>query len=56
MSAAIATRSSLVHAAEKFDVVALTETVAPDGNEIIFSGGFSQDRKHATDFAQARKK
>jgi hypothetical protein len=48
---------ALVDAAAKFDVVALTEIFAPDGNEIVFSGEFSQDRKHATDFAaQARKK
>ncbi len=47
----------LVDAAEKFDVATLTEIFGPDGNDIIFSGEFAQDRKHAADFAaQARKK
>src|SRR5689334_21095484 len=35
----------LVSAAEKFDVVALTEIFGPDGNDIVFSGEFAQDRK-----------
>ena len=48
---------ALVNAAEKFDVVALTEIFGPDGNDIVLSGEFAQDRKHAADFAaQARKK
>ena len=47
----------LVNAAEKFDVPTLTEIFGPDGNDIILSGEFSQDRKHAADFAaEARKK
>src|SRR4051812_10360420 len=47
----------LVNAAEKFDVATLTEIFGPDGNDIVLSGEFSQDRKHAADFAaQARKK
>jgi hypothetical protein len=48
---------TLVDAAEKFDVVALTQIFGPDGNDIVFSGEFAQDRKHAADFAaEARKK
>ena len=48
---------ALVNAAEAFDVTALTEIFGPDGKEIVFSGEFAQDRKHATEFAaQARKK
>jgi len=48
---------ALVDAAEKFDVDALTEIFGPDGNDIVLSGEFAQDRKHATDFAaEARKK
>ena len=47
----------LVDAAEKFDVATLTEIFGPDGNDIIFSGEFAQDRKHAAEFAaQALKK
>ena len=48
---------ALVDAAESFDVAALTSIFGPDGNDIVFSGEFSQDRKHAADFAaQAREK
>jgi hypothetical protein len=48
---------ALVAAAERFDVVTLTKIFGPDGNDIIFSGEFAQDRKHAADFAaQAREK
>jgi hypothetical protein len=48
---------ALVDAAEKFDVAALTQIFAPDGDDVVFSGEFAQDRKHATDFAaQAREK
>src|SRR5205823_10731897 len=48
---------ALVNAAEKFDVTALTEIFGPDGDGIVFSGEFAQDRTHATDFAaQAREK
>ena len=48
---------ALVDAAENFDVAALTSIFGPDGNDIVFSGEFSQDRKHAADFAaQARQK
>ena len=42
---------ALVNAAEKFDVVALTEIFGPDGDDVVFSGEFVQDRKLAADFA-----
>src|SRR5690242_13085198 len=48
---------ALVDAAERFDVAALTQIFGPDGSDIVFSGEFAQDRKHAADFAaQAREK
>src|SRR4029434_4745433 len=48
---------ALIEAAENVDVAALTSIFGPDGNEIVFSGEFSQDRKHAANFAaQARQK
>src|SRR5690242_3245210 len=48
---------ALVNAAEKFDVAALTEIFGPDGDDVVFSGEFSQDRKRAADFAvEAREK
>ena len=48
---------ALVDAAGKFDVVALTQIFGPGGDDIVFSGEFAQDRKHAADFAaQARQK
>ena len=48
---------ALVAAADKFDVPALCEIFGPDGDNIVFSGEFAQDRKHATDFAaEAREK
>src|SRR3954451_9243253 len=47
---------ALVEAAANFDVAALTSIFGPDGNDIVLSGEFSQDRKHAADFAaQARE-
>lgn len=47
----------LVPAAEKFDVAALTQIFGPEGSDIVLSGEFAQDRKHAADFAaEARKK
>lgn len=47
----------LVEAAEKFDVTALVEIFGTDGGDVVFSGEFAQDRKHATDFAaEAREK
>ena len=48
---------ALVNAAEKFDVAALTEIFGPDGDDVVFSGEFAQDRKRAADFAvEAREK
>ena len=48
---------ALVSAAEKFDVAALTEIFGPDGDDVVFSGEFAQDRKRAADFtAQAHEK
>jgi hypothetical protein len=48
---------ALIDAAAKFDVVALAHIFGPDGDNIVFSGEFPQDRKHAEDFvAQAREK
>jgi hypothetical protein len=41
----------LVDAAEKFDVATLAQIFGPDGEDIVFSGEFALDRKHATDFA-----
>jgi hypothetical protein len=41
---------ALVGAAEKFDVVALAQIFGPDAEDIVFSGEFAQDRKHAADF------
>ena len=38
---------TLVDAAEKFDVAALTQIFGPGGDDIVFSGEFAQDRKHA---------
>ena len=46
---------ALVDAAEKFDVVALTRIFGPEGDDVVFSGEFAQDRKHATDFAAEAK-
>jgi hypothetical protein len=49
--------NALVSAAGSFDVVALQQIFGPDGDDIIFSGEFAQDRKHAADFAaEARTK
>jgi len=41
----------LVAAAEKFDVRALEEIFGPDGDDIVLSGEFPQDRQRASDFA-----
>ncbi len=46
----------LIDAADKFDLVALAQIFGPDGDDIVFSGEFPQDRKHAADFVvQARE-
>src|SRR5580704_11104339 len=48
---------ALVEAADKFDVVALARIFGPGGEDVVFSGEFAQDRKHAADFAaEAREK
>jgi hypothetical protein len=48
---------ALVDAAERFDVAALAEIFGPQGDDIVFTGEFAQDRKQATDFAtKAREK
>src|SRR5580704_2762036 len=48
---------ALVEAADKFDVVALARIFGPGGEDVVFSGEFAQDRKHAADFAaEARQK
>jgi hypothetical protein len=41
----------LVDAAEKFDVVALAQIFGPNGQDVVFTGEFTQDRKRAADFA-----
>ena len=47
----------LIDAADKFDVLVLAQIFGPDGDDIVFSGEFPQDRRHAADFvAQAREK
>jgi hypothetical protein len=47
----------LVNAAEKFDVGILAQIFGPNGEDIVFSGEFAQDKKHAADFAaEAREK
>lgn len=48
---------ALVDAAEKFDVRALEEIFGPDGDDIVLSGEYPQDRQRAADFAdEARTK
>jgi len=48
---------ALVKAAENFDEVALMQIFGPDGEEIVFSGQYDQDRQDAANFAaQAREK
>jgi hypothetical protein len=48
---------ALVDAAERFDVRALEEIFGPNGDDIVLSGEYPQDRQRASDFAaQAREK
>jgi len=48
---------ALVNAAETFNLTALAEIFGPDGDDVVFSGEFAQDRKRAADFAaEARQK
>jgi Protein of unknown function (DUF2950) len=42
---------ALVEAAKKFDVTALTEIFGPNGDDVVFTGEFAQDRRRAADFA-----
>jgi len=47
----------LIAAAEKFDVRALEEIFGPEGDDIVLSGEYPQDRQLAADFAvEAREK
>src|SRR6516225_7317148 len=49
--------NALVDAAEKFDVGALEAIFGPDGDDIVLSGEYPQDRQRASDFAaEAREK
>ena len=48
---------ALVGAADKFDVPVLQELFGSEGDDIIFSGEYAQDRQRAVDFAaEAREK
>ena len=48
---------ALIEAAEKFDVGVLEEIFGPDGDDIVLSGEYPQDRQRALDFAaEAREK
>lgn len=48
---------ALVDAAAKFDESALVQIFGPGGDDVVFTGEYAQDRKHAADFAaQAREK
>jgi len=48
---------ALVDAAQKFDVGVLEEIFGPDGDDIVLSGEYPQDRQRASDFAaEAREK
>ncbi len=40
----------LIGAAEEFNVPVLMQIFGPDAEDVIFSGEFAQDRKHAADF------
>src|ERR1700757_2618329 len=48
---------ALIDAAEKFDVAELAYIFGPDGEDVVFSGEFAQDRQHAANFvAEAHEK
>jgi hypothetical protein len=48
---------ALVNAAENFDINALEEIFGPEGDDIVLSGEYPQDRQRAFDFAaEAREK
>jgi hypothetical protein len=47
----------LIEAADKFDVPKMTEIFGPEIENVIFTGEFAQDRKHAAEFvSEAREK
>jgi hypothetical protein len=47
----------LIKAAADFDVVTLDQIFGPEGRDVVFSGEYAQDKKHAADFAaQAHEK
>ena len=49
--------TAMVDAAEKFDVPALLRIVGRDGEDVVLTGEYAQDRERAREFAaQARKK
>jgi len=48
---------AMIEAAEKFDVTSLLKIVGHDGEDVVLTGQFAQDRERAEEFAaQARKK
>ena len=48
---------ALIDTAEKFDVAELAYIFGPDGEDVVFSGEFAQDRQHAANFvAEAHEK
>ncbi len=47
--------AALIEAADKFDVPTLMQIFGPNGHAVVFSGEYSQDRKHAADFAAEAK-
>ena len=48
---------AIIAAAERFDVAALMEILGPNGDDVIFTGEYPQDRQHAENFfAQAHEK
>jgi len=48
---------ALVNAAEKFNEDAIIQIFGPDGDGVVLTGEYAQDRQHATDFAaEAREK
>src|SRR4051812_37798458 len=48
---------ALIDAAENFDVAELTYIFGPEGEDVVFSGEFAQDRQHAANFvAEAQEK
>jgi hypothetical protein len=48
---------ALIDAAENFDVAELAYIFGPEGEDVVFSGEFAQDRQHAANFvAEAQEK